>query len=759
MSKPIQAYPSVSSSLSSLPRVKTMSDVSLHHHMYAQQAQDGQRKLQQALGKPPPSQSPLPPCPPSPYPPTTTPPITMRQKSKFDAGGVGGAFQDSSIDGGSNDGERLKERMIAAESAMTLVQNHHAGYPLQRLLPARILDELLRIIRCTLGKRDVMACRTSSFSLVSASSADSTCKKCAPRDSSDQCACIGASESAEGRAVATGSSSRTSWARNERLEAKLRRGSGDRGEIKAGLPEADDAWRTVSAVRSQAAALLGAETDQPFLSPYSPHANGVHDPECCRETTYSPSRISTSRCSRILRRWTRDLRRVAGQRDAHVTSLLWLERRHVMTSASVSFHTHLWVAAARRPLKLRNENQAHHIQHRGFAIRVRVARSLRALEPLNPPERPTRGPNCGSPGNCRAVVDMVIEGLDGASQASAMSLYIGGQGLVRPEKHRAAFAVARLPLRYCGRMACGGYLSPTFEGAEEQASASFDLSFLPYLSFSISQGSTMKFFAIFTLALLAVPVASNNILDSHRRRSARAKQRLAEKQLDAVELTIEYEDANAHHTTSPSTVTAIATMTPDRSGNGLAAFAADPSINAAGIYAAAQRSQGRLLETYPTSPDRKIYSNIYGDWLNLTGVSAFHFIADMDVDCDGPMANCQGNRDGQTETSFGALDATKTMLMDNALGAIICNGKMVYGIYGDQDADSPEVIGEASILIAQTCFGSTVNGNSGHAAADVAYIVFGNKVPGGVGKTNIDISALKTLGDVSARALQKALGL
>ncbi|KAF7304353.1 Endo-chitosanase [Mycena chlorophos] len=53
MSKPIQAYPSVSSSLSSLPRVKTMSDVSLHHHMYAQQAQDGQRKLQQALGKPP----------------------------------------------------------------------------------------------------------------------------------------------------------------------------------------------------------------------------------------------------------------------------------------------------------------------------------------------------------------------------------------------------------------------------------------------------------------------------------------------------------------------------------------------------------------------------------------------------------------------------------------------------------------------------------------------------------------------------------
>ncbi|KAJ7035204.1 fungal chitosanase of glycosyl hydrolase group 75-domain-containing protein [Mycena alexandri] len=205
-----------------------------------------------------------------------------------------------------------------------------------------------------------------------------------------------------------------------------------------------------------------------------------------------------------------------------------------------------------------------------------------------------------------------------------------------------------------------------------------------------------------------------------------------------------------------------------------AAFAADPSINVAGIYAAAQASNSHTLATYPTTPERKAYTNIYADW-NFTGVSAFHFIADMDVDCDGPKSNCKGNRDGQSETSFGALDATKvpyfvlperftqeykSILKDNALGAIICNGKMFYGIYGDQDADSPQVIGEASILIGQTCFpGGTINGDNGHPENDVAYIVFGSQVPVGVQKNSIDLPALKALGDAQVKLLQKALHL
>ncbi|KAJ7062122.1 fungal chitosanase of glycosyl hydrolase group 75-domain-containing protein [Mycena amicta] len=260
----------------------------------------------------------------------------------------------------------------------------------------------------------------------------------------------------------------------------------------------------------------------------------------------------------------------------------------------------------------------------------------------------------------------------------------------------------------------------------------------------------MKFSTLLALSALVLPAACG-IPNSHRRRSARAKQRLHDHD--------KHHDAHvpAHHpATTPIPITTVA---PERSGPTMAGFAADPAINAAGIYAAAQGSRTKILASYPTTPERKAYSSIYGDWWNLTGgVSAFHFIADMDVDCDGP----KGNRDGQSETSFGALDATKVpyfvlperftkdyknMLMDNALGAIICNDKMFYGIYGDQDADSPQVIGEASILIAQTCFGTSVDGNNGHPGADVAYIVFGTKVPNGIQKTNIDISALKSLGD------------
>ncbi|KAJ6555141.1 fungal chitosanase of glycosyl hydrolase group 75-domain-containing protein [Mycena vulgaris] len=204
-------------------------------------------------------------------------------------------------------------------------------------------------------------------------------------------------------------------------------------------------------------------------------------------------------------------------------------------------------------------------------------------------------------------------------------------------------------------------------------------------------------------------------------------------------------------------------------------FAADPSINVAGLYGAAHASNERTLASYPTTSNRKIVTSIYGDWQNLPGVSAFHFIADMDTDCDGPKSNCKGNRDGQTATSFGALDATKVpyfvlpekftqqnkaILKDNALGAIICDGKMFYGIYGDQDADSPQVIGEASILIGQTCFpGTLIDGNNGHPGNDVAYIIFGSQVPTGIQKSSIDIAALKALGDSQVKLLQKALGL
>lgn len=45
---------------------------------------------------------------------------------------------------------------------------------------------------------------------------------------------------------------------------------------------------------------------------------------------------------------------------------------------------------------------------------------------------------------------------------------------------------------------------------------------------------------------------------------------------------------------------------------------------------------------------------------------------------------------------------------------------MFYGIYGDSDGDTPQVIGEASWLMARTCFpNDDLNGNSGHGDVDV----------------------------------------
>jgi len=74
----------------------------------------------------------------------------------------------------------------------------------------------------------------------------------------------------------------------------------------------------------------------------------------------------------------------------------------------------------------------------------------------------------------------------------------------------------------------------------------------------------------------------------------------------------------------------------------------------------------------------------------------------------------QGNPDGQPLTSFGALDATKVpyfvlpmnftaanadIVQPNAVGAVICGGKMFYGIYGDQKCVSPPWITAVHTLI------------------------------------------------------------
>ncbi|KAJ7110713.1 fungal chitosanase of glycosyl hydrolase group 75-domain-containing protein [Mycena crocata] len=262
---------------------------------------------------------------------------------------------------------------------------------------------------------------------------------------------------------------------------------------------------------------------------------------------------------------------------------------------------------------------------------------------------------------------------------------------------------------------------------------------------------------------------------------------------------------------------------PSTSNSSSVPFAADASLNVAALYAAVQAATSMPLEngTFPTTSDEGAHiAQIYGDWLALgsgsgapgnsssvgltdygdtnstgdpesnfqsraktnntgtpagEGVVVFHFIADMDTDCDGPEMNCAGNTDGQPKTSFGTLDATSVpyfvlplnfteshtdILQPNALGAVICGGKMFYGIYGDQCGDDPQVIGEASMLMGQTCFPDVpIDGGSGHTEPDVAYIVFGTQVPPGVGDSSIDVAALKEMGDAQVTLLQEALGI
>jgi chitosanase len=45
---------------------------------------------------------------------------------------------------------------------------------------------------------------------------------------------------------------------------------------------------------------------------------------------------------------------------------------------------------------------------------------------------------------------------------------------------------------------------------------------------------------------------------------------------------------------------------------------------------------------------------------------------------------------------------------------------MFYGIFGDSNGDSPEVIGEASWLMGKACFpDGDISGANGHGAVDV----------------------------------------
>ncbi|GKZ68961.1 hypothetical protein AnigIFM60653_011609 [Aspergillus niger] len=211
-------------------------------------------------------------------------------------------------------------------------------------------------------------------------------------------------------------------------------------------------------------------------------------------------------------------------------------------------------------------------------------------------------------------------------------------------------------------------------------------------------------------------------------------------------------------------------------------FAAATTLPVAALQsAAAKASSVPSKATYPVNTDDDSpKSTIHSDWVKFNQGAALSWVADMDVDCDGIDYKCKGNGDGLPETNWGALSAyevpwivipdqfltaNEDLLPGNNVAAVICNGKMYYGILGDSNGDDPEVTGEASWLMARTCFpDDDLNGAEGHAEADVTYIVFTGDdavLPSSALNKNYitNFSTLRSMGDKLVGALASNLGL
>ncbi|KAJ5666060.1 uncharacterized protein N7477_008508, partial [Penicillium maclennaniae] len=202
-------------------------------------------------------------------------------------------------------------------------------------------------------------------------------------------------------------------------------------------------------------------------------------------------------------------------------------------------------------------------------------------------------------------------------------------------------------------------------------------------------------------------------------------------------------------------------------------FAAATSVPVAALKSAAAKASTAAKDaTYPVNNDGGAAKvTIHSDWSKFSEGAAFVWVADMDVDCDGLDYKCKGNQDGLPDTNFGALAAYEVpwIVIPDKFGTTYQNllpgNNMFYGIYGDSDGDDPEVIGEASWLMARTCFpNDDLNGNAGHGSVDVTYILFtGNDavLPGSALNKNYitNFTTLRSMGDSLMAALAKNLGL
>ncbi|KAL4763780.1 glycoside hydrolase family 75 protein [Aspergillus foveolatus] len=212
------------------------------------------------------------------------------------------------------------------------------------------------------------------------------------------------------------------------------------------------------------------------------------------------------------------------------------------------------------------------------------------------------------------------------------------------------------------------------------------------------------------------------------------------------------------------------------------AFAASKAVDVAAISSASEKvRQVPAHATYPMSiKDFKDKSTIHSDWASFAEGAAFVFKADMDTDCDGVNYRCDGNADGRPLTNWGALsafevpyivipqaflEANPTAIPGQNVAAVICNNKMFYAVLGDTNGNKPQVTGEASWLLARSCFPeNNLNGNRGHDEADVIYILFTGPEavfpPSAINEHYItDFDKLRSMGNRLTASLMKNLGI
>ncbi|RDA92816.1 hypothetical protein CP533_0782 [Ophiocordyceps camponoti-saundersi (nom. inval.)] len=163
-----------------------------------------------------------------------------------------------------------------------------------------------------------------------------------------------------------------------------------------------------------------------------------------------------------------------------------------------------------------------------------------------------------------------------------------------------------------------------------------------------------------------------------------------------------------------------------------------------------------------------VYCGDHLESLNILYIrGSDHNLSNMDIDCDGDQQAmttaadnpCQSSNDTQSQTSFAdtikgfnagisdlnphvhpyvvfgnegtkpnwpTYDPRTQGIHPLSVMAIVCNRRLVYGIWGDVNGDDGQeaMVGEASISLARACFGPSMTGNNGHEENDILYIGF-----------------------------------